>query len=106
MSQLTFTSLSIDELYALIIKALGESGMAAAFPKEARELEILKRKRLLTPEEVEKLYGLKAGTLRNKRGSGVGPVYIQESAGKTVYYEHEAIQRYLDKCRKKTYDGE
>ena len=70
----------------------------------AAELEVLRRKEMLTPLEVEALYGLNAQTLRNMRGQGRGPQYIQEYKGAPVFYEHAAIQAYKAKCRKRTND--
>ncbi len=75
-----------------------------AMPDEALELELLKRKKLLTEKEVEKLYGLNRGSLRNLRNQGRGPVYIQENKGTSVFYEHTAIESYIIKMRKLTYD--
>jgi len=40
------------------------------------QIEKLKRKEYLTPEEVEAVYGLRASTLANKRSKGQGPEYI------------------------------
>ncbi len=77
---------------------------APALPVEASELERLKRKQMLNAEEVEKLYGLNSGTLRNMRAQGRGPEYLQEVKGSPVFYEHAAIQNYLAKWRKKTHD--
>lgn len=70
----------------------------------AAELEKIRRKDMITPQEVEALYGLNAQTLRNMRGQGRGPQYIQEYKGAPVFYEHAAIQAYKAKCRKRTND--
>lgn len=93
-----------EEMRLMIREEIQSAKAAAVLPPEAQELEWLKRKQLLTPKEVEKLYGLKAGTLANKRGMGRGPEYIQEGPDCPVYYEHGGIRRYLDACRKKSYD--
>ena len=93
-----------ENLTNIIREALQEQGVASPISPEAQELELLKRKKLLTPKEVQKLYGLNATTLANKRCAGKGPAYIQEVEDGPVYYEQTAIQRYLDACRKKTYE--
>jgi len=93
-----------ENLMDIIREVLQEQGAASSLSPEAHELEVLKRKKLLTPKEVQKLYGLNAATLANKRGAGKGPAYIQEVEDGPVYYEQAAIQRYLDACRKKTYE--
>lgn len=73
-----------------------------ALPPEVVELETLKRKETLTTEEVEKLYGLKANTLRKQRVTGEGPSYSK--VGERVLYTHVAIKKFLDSRRQKTYD--
>jgi hypothetical protein len=93
-----------DDLDARISAAVRSALPNVAFPPEVAELERLRRKALLTANEVEKLYGLNARTLCNKRGQGTGPEYIQEVKNGPVYYEHDAILKYLDACRKKTYE--
>lgn len=86
-----------EDLTAIIAEIMGQAR------KDIPELERLKRKALLTPDEVEKLYGFNARTLANKRGAGLGPEYIQEVAGGPVYYTHKAIEEYLTSCRKRTH---
>lgn len=78
--------------------------MTMALPPDVVDLEILKRKELLTPDEVEQLYGLNARTMANKRGHGRGPSYIQEYRGGPVFYEHGAIRDYIRLCRRKSYE--
>lgn len=102
MTQITLTT--PEEMRLMIREEIQSAKAAAVIPPEARELDLLQRKQLLTPKEVEKLYGLKAGTLANKRGAGRGPEYIQEGQDCPIYYEHGAIRRYLDACRKKSYE--
>ncbi len=58
-----------------------------------QEIEEIKRKVNLTPEEVERVYGLNAATLANKRTKGAGPRYIKDG-GKILYPQRE-IQKYL-----------
>lgn len=101
MTQITLTT--PEEMRQMIREEIRHA-KGADIPPEAMELELLKRKKLLTPKEVQKLYGLNANTLANKRGIGKGPAYIQEGPDCPVYYEHSAIQDYLNACRKKTYD--
>jgi hypothetical protein len=58
-----------------------------------QEMEELKRKVNLTPEEVERVYGLNAATLANKRGKGQGPRYIKD--GGKILYPQKEVQKYL-----------
>lgn len=58
------------------------------------ELEMLRRKKILTSEEVEQLYNIKTGTLRNMRTQGRGPRYIMY--GSKVLYRHQDIENYLE----------
>jgi len=68
---------------------------------EVMELERLKRTEALTSQEVEKLYGLNANTLRYKRVQGEGPEYLKD--GGRVLYTHAAIKKYLESCRQRIY---
>ena len=58
-----------------------------------QEIEEIKRKVNLTPEEVERVYGLNAATLANQRGKGIGPPYIKV-VGKILYPQQE-LRKYL-----------
>lgn len=58
------------------------------------QMERLKRREYLTPEEVEMLYGLKAGSMANKRSKAQGPEYIKD--GERILYRQQAIKAYLD----------
>ena len=58
------------------------------------EVERLKRKEYLTPEEVELIYGLKPKTLANKRLKAQGPEYIKD--GERILYRQQAIKKYLE----------
>ena len=58
------------------------------------EVERLKRKEYLTPEEVELIYGLKPKTLTNKRLKAQGPEYIKD--GDRILYRQQAIKKYLE----------
>ncbi|MHC1701820.1 MAG: helix-turn-helix transcriptional regulator [Humidesulfovibrio sp.] len=68
----------------------------------AARLEELRRKELLTGQEVEALYGLDAGTLENWRRAGVGPVSTK--VGKRVYYRHAALQDFILARQQRTYE--
>ena len=57
-------------------------------------LERLKRREYLLPEEVEILYGLKASTLANKRSKANGPEYIKD--GDKILYRQQTIKAYLE----------
>lgn len=61
------------------------------------DLERLRRKALLTPAEVEKLYGLKANTLETWRCRGGGPDYTK--VGASVFYTNEALNRFIEERR-------
>ena len=58
------------------------------------EVERLKRKEYLTPEEVELVYGLKPKTLANKRMKAQGPEYIKD--GERILYKQQAVKKYLE----------
>lgn len=58
------------------------------------EIERLKRKEYLTPEEVELVYGLKASTLANKRTKAKGPEYIKD--GEKILYKQQTVKAYLE----------
>jgi hypothetical protein len=66
------------------------------------ELEMLRRKEYLTTKEVEKIYPLKANTLRKRRMTGEGPAYSMD--GSHVVYTHVAIRKYLESRKQKTHD--
>jgi len=93
--QLITTMEQLQEVVASCVAAA-----AAPMPPEVVELEVLKRRKYLTTEEVEKVYPLKASALRRKRAEGEGPEYIKD--GGRALYTHEAIQKYLDAGRQRT----
>lgn len=66
----------------------------AASLDRVADLERLKRKELLTTDEVEALYGLSAATLDTWRCRGGGPDYVKPS--KSVFYRHTDIQKFLE----------
>ncbi len=59
-----------------------------------QEIEEIKRKVNLTPEEVERVYGLNAATLANLRTKSTGPPYIK--IGGKILYPQKELQKYLD----------
>jgi hypothetical protein len=65
------------------------------------QVERLKRREYLTPEEVEIVYGLKAATLANKRSKAQGPEYVKD--GDRVLYRQQAVRAYLDARTVKTW---
>lgn len=71
--------------------------MAEQVCRSVGEIETLKRKEYLTPDEVEKVYGLRATTLANKRSKVQGPEYTK--AGEKILYRHQDIKTYLDARR-------
>ena len=74
-----------------IQEALRAIGPASSY---GQEIEEIKQKVNLTPEEVERVYGLNAATLANKRTKGAGPRYIKD--GGKVLYPQKEIQKYLN----------
>lgn len=60
----------------------------------------LAAKELLTPAEVETIYGLKPNTLRQWRYEGHGPRYVKTRAGRSglVMYRRSDIDSWLDDC--------
>lgn len=65
------------------------------------ELECLRRKECLTQEEVAKLYGISAATLRTKRSKGGGPCFRQGPERGSVYYTHDDIQSWIKSIKKR-----
>ena len=59
-----------------------------------QEIEEIKRKVNLTPEEVERVYSLNAATLANKRAKAAGPRYIKD--GGKILYPQKDLQKYLN----------
>ncbi|MBU1229578.1 MAG: helix-turn-helix domain-containing protein [Proteobacteria bacterium] len=68
----------------------------------AARLEALRRKELITGQEVEDLYGLAYGTLRNWRAKGHGPKMTR--IGALVYYKHQDLLAFIAAHQVKTYD--
>jgi len=68
------------------------------------QLEKLKRKEYLTPDEVEIVYGLKAATLANKRTKSQGPEYIKD--GERILYRQQAVRAYLESRAIRTWKTE
>lgn len=66
----------------------------------AATLEFLKKKPLLTPSEVNKLYGISMATLATWRSRGLGPDYIKAEGN--VFYKNSQIAKWLDKCEVRT----
>lgn len=91
-----------ERLRELIADAV-KSVRMAQLPPEAAELEVIRRKKYLTSEEVCKLYPLNINTLRKHRVDGSGPVYIKD--GSRVLYAVRAVEEYLDARQLKTYDN-
>lgn len=69
--------------------------------KEVAELETLKRRPLLSPAEVQRVYGLKVATLADKRTRGSGPDFIKpgDNSG-AVFYRPADIDRWIEKNRR------
>jgi predicted DNA-binding transcriptional regulator AlpA len=60
----------------------------------------LAAKELLTPAEVEQVFGFKATTLRQWRYEGHGPRYVKTAPGRSglVMYRRRDIDSWLDEC--------
>lgn len=93
----------------MLIEAIPPDQMAAALNGVLRELlapaakmEALRRKELLSGQEVEELYGLSYGTLRNLRTKGRGPKVIRH--GQLIFYRHQDLQSYIAARQVKSYD--
>lgn len=61
---------------------------------------IASRKSMLSTHEVELVYGLNAGTLRNKRSKGEGPPYVKD--GGTILYPRKHLEEYLERRLRRT----
>lgn len=61
--------------------------------KPALKLAALREKVLLTPDEVEALYGIKYGSLKALRANGKGPKW--RSYDRRVFYAHGDILDFL-----------
>ena len=64
------------------------------------QIEKLKRREYLSPEEVELVYGLKASTLANKRMKAQGPEYTKD--GEKILYKQQSVRLYLESRAVKT----
>ena len=65
---------------------------------EIAGIEALKRRPLLTPLEVQKLYGIKATTLSDKRTRGGGPDYIKEAS--SVFYRPQDVDKWIERNKR------
>lgn len=62
----------------------------------AATLEFLKKKPLLTPSEVNQLYGIPVATLATWRSRSLGPDYVKAEGN--VFYKNSQIAEWLHKC--------
>lgn len=69
----------------------------------AGEIEALRRKISLTPDEVFLLTGIPAGTLKNWRSAGKGPEYSKE--GSKIVYPVKNLLSWLDRTGRRTVDA-
>lgn len=63
---------------------------------EAAELQKLAVKPMLTPSEVNRLYGIAESTLEKMRAANRGPAYSQLTAKGKVLYSRKAIDSWLE----------
>lgn len=66
------------------------------------QIERLKRREYLSPEEVELVYGLKSSTLANRRIKAKGPEYVK--VGEKILYKQKAVRAYLEAREVRTTD--
>nr|WP_287412813.1 helix-turn-helix domain-containing protein [Pseudodesulfovibrio sp.] len=71
--------------------------------RRAGEIEALKRKFALTPNEVFVLTGIPSGTLKNWRSGGKGPEYSKE--GSKIVYPVKNLLSWLDRTGRRTVDA-
>lgn len=90
-----------DQLKDVLASIIGQIP-AAQIPAAVVEIEVLKRKEWLTPDEVVKVYPLNANTMAKDRANGKGPAFSK--LGEKVVYSHTAIRKYLESRRQKTYE--
>lgn len=64
------------------------------------ELETLKAKDYLSPDEVEKIFPLPVSTLEKLRKDGKGPKWIKR--GRKVFYRPNDVRSYLNSHRQMT----
>ncbi len=85
-----------EEVSAALAPMAGR--ILAEVAAEVAGIEALKRRPLLTPLEVQKLYGIKATTLSDKRTRGGGPDYIKEAS--SVFYRPQDVDRWIERNRR------
>lgn len=85
---------AVSELLASV-----DSQQFSEIMARAATLEFLKKKPLLTPSEVNQLYGISVATLATWRSRGLGPDYIKAEGN--VFYKNSQIVKWLDKCEVK-----
>lgn len=71
--------------------------------ERAGRLEALRRKELLTAEEVQELFGLNALTLKRQRVTGDGPPYVKLPG--RVLYRPADVRSYLSALLVRTRDA-
>jgi hypothetical protein len=94
--QIIGINLTIDDLYALIVNAIQSV--------KAQESSFGSGKRLLSPKEVEREYGISLKILERWRATGVGPAYTN-MGGRNIYYERTVLDAFLETMRVKTTGG-
>lgn len=101
----TTESIRGDALQRIIAEEVGAAlaPLADKVLAEVAAFEKLKRRPLLTPLEVELVYGISPATLCTKRCRGGGPDYIKQD--RSVWYRPQDIERWIDRNRRKgSYD--
>lgn len=93
MSQLIGINVTMEELSASITRAVAEGVASGAVQPD-------RRKRLLSPRDVEAEFGLKPKVLENWRVTGVGPEYT--TLGRRVYYERDRLEAFIAAGRVRT----
>lgn len=76
--------------------------LLAPIAESVGQIERLKRREYLSPEEVELVYGLKPTTLANRRIKAKGPEYVK--VGEKILYKQKALREYLEAREVRTTD--
>lgn len=93
----------VEQVQDVVAEAVrGALGGVTMGTRESRELDLLQRKEALSDKEVQLLFGINAGTLRNWRSQGRGPSFVKD--GKVILYRRKDLETYMQGRRVKTYD--
>lgn len=88
-----------EELLPLITEAVRLAGYAAPMQNTPEDTA----KKLLTPKDVEREFGIHQKTLAYWRLEGIGPAYT--NFGRRVFYERAVLEEYIAAGRINTSDS-